>query len=215
MTPIVSITNLRDLVGLEETTELLNYETDYLTSVFENYGSLMVSLKVTTINKDDAVEVLQLVCKLYPPTEQWQEMFQIDRTFEKEAKFYTVVIPELQQLQQELNIPTEEQLKCFVKCYGARLEQRTDETVIEAAMVLENIKLQGYRMANRSEGFDRTHVELILRNLAQFHAVPLVLKIKKPLLFKETILPVIEKVNLNDGLKLKEMEEIKLVSLLN
>lgn len=210
MALLIPITNLKDLLGLAESLEIVEYSTDYLTSVFDNYGSLMLKLRVVTKDTKSLNEtVMSLVCKLYPPSDEWQEMFQIDRTFEKEAKFYTQVIPELEQFQRELNIS--DPLDIFIKCHGARLEERSGEVVIEAAMVLDNIKLQGYDIGKRSEGFDREHVSVILKKLAQFNAVPLALKIKKPKVFQEKILPVVTKVDLNDGLGEKEREGMKMV----
>lgn len=209
---VVPITNLKDLLGLPNNQEIQSYETDYLTSVFDNYGSLMLSLKVNILDKENGKEdILNLVCKLYPLDEHWQEMFQIDRTFEKETKLYMDVVPELELLQKELNIPKDDQLNVFVKCYGARLAETKAGERIEAAMVMENIKLQGYKVGERSKGFDREHVDLILKKLAHFHALPMVLKNMKPIVFQEKIMPAIKKVNLNDGLQEEEMTKMKLV----
>lgn len=210
--PVVPITDLKGLLGLPNNLEIQSYETDYLTSVFDNYGSLMLSLKVNILDKKNGqADILNLVCKLYPLDEHWQEMFQIDRTFEKEAKLYMDVVPELQLLQGELNIPKEDQLDVFVKCYGARLAETKSGERIEAAMVMENIKLQGYKVGERSKGFDREHVDLVLKKLAHFHALPMVLKSRKPKVFQEKIMPAIKKVNLNDGLQETELKDMKLV----
>lgn len=170
-------------------------------------------MKVTTIHRiTQEKNVLNLVCKLYPASEHWREMFQIDRTFEKEMKLYTVVVPELIRLQQELNIPEEYQLDIFVKCHGARLETvDSGGQVLEAAMVLENIKVHGFKMLQRSEGFNKNHVKVLLKKIALFHAVPLALRLKDSRVFEDKLMPVIQKVDLNEGLEEKEKNMLKQV----
>lgn len=212
MASLVPITKLQELLGLAKGTEIESYETENLTSAFENYGSLMLALKVTTIHRTTKQKnVINLVCKLYPPSEHWREMFQIDRTFEKEMKLYTVVVPELLCLQQELNISEEYRLDIFVKCHGARLQTFDGDQVVEAAMVMDNIKLHGFKMLQRSEGFNKNHVQVLLKKIALFHAVPLALRLQKPKAFEEKVMPVIQKVDLNQGLEEKEKNKLKQV----
>lgn len=208
----VQITDLKELLGLPETTRIIAQETDNLTSAFENYGSLMLRLKVKTINKDQQEEVLNLVCKLYPTTKEWQDMFRIDQTFKKEAEMYTDFIPEMERFQRELNIAKEDQLDVFIKCHGARVQKHTGDKVIEAALILDNLKLQGYQMGSRRNGFDSDHVEFVLSRLAQFHGVPIALKMKKPELFEEKLMPLINKVDLHEGWAPGALDGVKEVS---
>lgn len=207
------ITDLKELLGLPETTQIISHETENLMSAFENYGSLMLRLKVKTIDKDQKEEILNLVCKLYPTTQEWQDMFQIDRTFKKEAEMYMDFIPEMEKFQRELNIAKEDQLDVFIKCHGARTEQKTEAGVIEAALVLDNLKLQGYQMGSRRNGFDQHHVEFILKRLAQFHGVPISMKFKNRKSFEEKLMPIINKVNLYEGWAPGALDGVKEVRL--
>lgn len=206
MPPKIQISRLRDLLNLPDNVAIVDYETDYLTSMFENYGSLMLSLKITTTDQHNKNETLNLVCKLYPSETQWQEMFQIDRTFRKEAGMYTDVIPELIQLQKDLKIPKSEQLDVFIKCHGARLHE---DGHVEAAMILDNIKLQGFTTGQRRKGFDDQHVRFIVKKLAQFHATAIALKIKKPAVFYEKVIPFLNTVDLAAALPEEGLRNMK------
>lgn len=203
---------MSDLIQLADDQKILKYECDYLTSPFDNYGSLMVALTVIlSEGVNNSQRSLSLVCKLYPESKEYQEMFLIEKTFQKEVKMYVDVVPALIELQEELNIPQEDRLDVFVKCFGARLKDMEGE--VEAAMVLENIKAQGYQMGSRSRGFENRDVEFILKKLALFHATPIALQFHRPKVFQEKILPSLRAVDLNDGLTSEQLKSMKLVSI--
>jgi hypothetical protein len=52
------------------------------------------------------------------------------------------------------------------------------------AIVLEDLKKQGFTMAERTFGLDMNHCLLVVRNLARFHALSLVLHERNPDIFK-------------------------------
>ncbi|KAJ8951352.1 hypothetical protein NQ318_009288 [Aromia moschata] len=58
---------------------------------------------------------------------------------------------------------------------------------------MENLKESGYINVDRHVGFDLDTGELILKDLAAFHAVPLALKLKKPEVFDEKVRPYLTK----------------------
>jgi hypothetical protein len=52
------------------------------------------------------------------------------------------------------------------------------------AIVLDDLKEQGFRMADRTVGLDMKHCLLVMRTLAQSHAASAVLHLKDPEIFK-------------------------------
>ncbi|XP_018569809.1 uncharacterized protein LOC108909861 isoform X2 [Anoplophora glabripennis] len=79
---------------------------------------------------------------------------------------------------------TEEELHAVAKMIPARESQRT----------LFNIQVTfkneiGYGVVDRHVGFDLETAQLILKDLAAFHAIPLALKLRKPEVFESKIRP--------------------------
>lgn len=57
----------------------------------------------------------------------------------------------------------------------------------------------GYEVGDRLIGFDEDHVYRILEDLANFHAVPIAFRLKKPEKFDKIIHPIIKGVTIADG----------------
>lgn len=212
MDSVAQITDLSDLLKLDKGQVITNYTTSPFTSSFENYGSLMLSLVVTTKDEENGKEetTQNLVCKLYPTDPLFKVIFEIDKTFAKEVQLYTIIIPTLTNFQTKLNVPPEYSLDhIFVKCFGARVETITPDKSTEGAIVMENVKIQGYKVEDRLKGFNREQTELVLRKLALFHAVPIALKQKTPKQFQERILPYLETVNANVGDQYNQLIQVR------
>ena len=54
----------------------------------------------------------------------------------------------------------------------------------ETALVLDDLKEQGFRMADRTVGLDMQHCLLVMKAIAQSHAASVVLHLKDPEIFK-------------------------------
>lgn len=48
-------------------------------------------------------------------------MFQPALTFVKEARFYSNIIPALEQFQETSKVPETDRIDAFIQCFGARL----------------------------------------------------------------------------------------------
>lgn len=208
-------TEIRDLEGvlgskLGEKYEIIGYSTTSLTAVGDNYGSTMLSLTVTVKDKSSGggQENWDLVAKMSPTVPMLRDIFQIDLTFPKECSIYTTAAPELNKFQRESKVPRQLQLNVFCDCFGARDKDN------EPILVLENLKMQGYEIGDRSKGFDQVPlIEYILTNLAQFHAVPIALRYAKPEVFAQKIRPSLDKLCMEKGMQPgvhKEMFEVEL-----
>lgn len=66
----------------------------------------------------------------------------------------------------------------------------TSDTVDDdAVLLLENLKVSGYDIADRMKGFDLKSAEVVIKDLAVFHAIPIALKVLRPDVFKAKIMP--------------------------
>lgn len=178
------------------------YDVKPLTKPGDNYGSEMSSLILEIKNSTGKVETLNLVAKRPPKNEQLLSIFQTSRTFIKENCFYTVIVPCIQEFEQDVGVRDAEKLNVFCECYGARISLSPESLYVDqdALLLLENLKPLHFRTGNRLRGFDTEHSKVVLKGLAQFHATTLALKILKPNTFKDLIIPYIDKIDIDAGM---------------
>uniref|UniRef100_A0A1L8DNF4 Putative juvenile hormone-inducible protein n=1 Tax=Nyssomyia neivai TaxID=330878 RepID=A0A1L8DNF4_9DIPT len=210
-----NIPEVRDLVGLLTPKlngkKVMECTTRYLTSVGDNYGSTMLALDVKLCSMAGQEEYLQLVAKMCPTNQMLLEIFQVDITFTKEMAIYMMSVPAFLALQEDQKCPESEKLDVFIKCYGSRTSLAPCATFVDAdaVLLLENIKIKGYSVGDRSKGFDMDHTELILRNIAKFHAAPIALRHKNPQLFEQNVRLHLKKIDIDEGLTSEAAAEMK------
>ncbi|XP_036225481.1 uncharacterized protein [Bactrocera oleae] len=180
--------------------ELQSYSTRYLTKPGDNYGSCMLAIaaKIKTLN--GLIEELPLIAKLPPVTNDlyWQ-IFQPERTCITENKMYEIVVPEIQLLQLEAGLSKDKLFDALPGYYGSRISLDPNATKVDrnAVLVQENLQASGYRAGNRHKMFDFVHAKLVLEYMAQYHALPIALRIKKSELFARTLRPYFNRFNMN------------------
>ncbi|EDW04289.1 uncharacterized protein LOC6561915 [Drosophila grimshawi] len=180
-----------------------SYKTKYLTKPGDNYGSLMLAISAKIRQADDSVEDLALIAKLPPLTNDlyWQ-IFQPERTCITENAVYKYLAPELDKLQLEAGIVPAHLFDGFPRYFGSRISLNPDAPKVDrdAVLVQENVTFRGYIPGNRHSAYDLGHAVLILHYMAQFHALPLALRLRKPKVFDECIRPYFKKFNMNDNM---------------
>lgn len=150
------IKNLEEILlpkYLGEGREIIQTDTKRLTAPGENYGSLMLALRIKIKNKKDGSEnVLHVVAKAVPRNEFIQRMFKSSLTFRKELEFYRTIVPTLREFQKNYGI--EHVIDSFPEFYGGRLGLGPDSDLFDndAVILLENLKLHGYVCIDRTTG---------------------------------------------------------------
>ncbi|KAJ9592871.1 hypothetical protein L9F63_015449 [Diploptera punctata] len=189
-----------------------------LTKPGDNYGSTILAVEVFYYTHENShLQKLPIVAKLVPESPFLRKAFNIEITFNKEVRAYTLVAPEFYKLQKEKGIPENEMLDVFPKYYGSRSNKQDDinmEADDSAVLLMENLKSSGYEIGDRRKGFNLEHMELVLSKLAQFHALGIAMKILKPEIFEEKILKTCEKFNLSISDD-NEVQEKWIISIVN
>lgn len=168
----------------------VDHDVDQLNAAGENMASSILSVQIKLKSrKTKAERVLYAVAKQPPPTEYLQGIFNTPVTFKKEIDFYLKVMPFLKEFQVRQGMTNV--FDSVAKYLGSRMTintntKRVDETSI---LLLENLKSAEFQMANRLANLDLSTTEIILKNLAQFHAIPIALKLLEPHVFQRDILP--------------------------
>jgi hypothetical protein len=185
---VEKINNLEHLIPLGESKKIVDHKIKRLTAPGENYGSLMLSVDVT-VKTPTGNEEIHAVAKTVPPNEFIQEVFNTPVTFRNEIAFYKNIVPLLQQFQRQHGV--KEIIDFVPKYYGSRVNLKGDEGEVDqdAVLLMENLKVANYTTLDRMQGFDLNVAKLIMKNLAQLHAVPLALKLEKPEIFEKEIKP--------------------------
>lgn len=187
-----TIKNLQEVLSeyIKSNQRISDQKIANLTSPGENYGSVMLKLDITLKDeKNGTKEELHTVAKMIPAQDFLRDMFNIQVSFKHEIAMYNVIAPLLRSFQRENGV--DEVIDCFPEFYGARINLRKDNDIVDedAVLILENLNFKGYQSVDRHVGFDLKTTQLILRDLAAFHAIPLAIKLKKPDVFDKKIKP--------------------------
>ncbi|XP_055376447.1 uncharacterized protein LOC129608768 [Condylostylus longicornis] len=182
--------------NLKNGSKVISYTSKYLTKPGDNYGSCMLAVTANIKHSNGLNEILELVVKMPPTNELYWKIFEPQRTCLTENLVYNVLIPILKQIQLDAKITNNDDLlNVFPKCYGTRISLLSDTNIVDknAILILENLVSLGYKVADRLESFDYKHTIIALRDLAKFHALPMSLRILKPKIFKENIMPYLRR----------------------
>ncbi|XP_034668395.1 uncharacterized protein LOC117901664 [Drosophila subobscura] len=175
---------------------LRSYQTNSLTQPGDNYGSVLLSIRaqVQRPNGGELYEV-NLVAKVPPTDPKYWQFIQPERTCLTENAVYKILAPALATLQAEAGIPQAEHFDGFAQYYGSRttLDPSCQLVDHDAILVLENLRGSQYVPGQRLQPYDLPHTLMALTYMAQFHALPLALRLLKPHVFQEQVKPFFEK----------------------
>ncbi|XP_034942303.1 uncharacterized protein [Chelonus insularis] len=163
-----------------------SYETKDFLPPGENYGSKIVSVDAKIRKtKSNKIENLYMIAKLPPPTQFQRDMFDTPFTFKKEIFMYSEIFPAYKKLEIDNGINENKVFNNHATYYGSRLSLNSNvEFDDDAAIVLENLKVQGYYMVDRKIGCDLNHSKIAIQTLARFHSLGIAMKHKNPSFFE-------------------------------
>lgn len=174
---------------------LISYEVKSLTQPGDNYGSVLISILANIKQADGEIFKKRLVAKVPPTDPKYWQFIQPERTCLTENAVYRTLAPEISLLQTEAKIPKDKQFDGFALYYGSRISITPDAKVVDrdAVLVLDDLGESNYKVGNRMEPFDLPHTKLALRYMAQFHALTIALRLKKPNIFEMKVRPFFKK----------------------
>uniref|UniRef100_A0A1Y9IVY6 CHK kinase-like domain-containing protein n=1 Tax=Anopheles minimus TaxID=112268 RepID=A0A1Y9IVY6_9DIPT len=126
----------------------------------DSYASALYSAKVSLLWQDKATEeTLSLIIKA--PPKGIAASYTLDKEmYVRELYLYEQLIPEFEKMYRDNGVS----VKLGPRYYKPRVGLPVD------VIVLEDLTISGFRLANRQEGLDKAHVEAVLEHLALFHA---------------------------------------------
>lgn len=139
----------------------------------DGFTSTILSI---TICENNSEKKLCLVCKLAPLNKNRRKDFLIDHLYDHEAAFYNKVVPSFEKFQAEKNLSKDDQFLAYPKCYVAIADDETERYVI----ILEDLRMEGFRLWNKSKPASIENVRLAMREIGKFHGISYAMKRQKP-----------------------------------
>ncbi|XP_053660978.1 uncharacterized protein LOC128709966 [Anopheles marshallii] len=137
------------------------------TEAGDNYASILYRVRVSVrVHDGDSQMDVSLIVKALPKLGLSDEMIKMMNLFPKEMAMYTDILPALEGMYHARGRTS--------VSFGPRcLKHSTEPTDV---IVMEDLRERQFTMANRRQGVDMQHTQLVLRRMAQFHAASVVLQ---------------------------------------
>ncbi|CAG9853994.1 unnamed protein product [Phyllotreta striolata] len=143
----------------------------------DGYSCDVCFVKVTVEEGKDAGEIYDVVVKAGKVSEKLRENCPIVEIYFREIVLYTKVLPMIEQLQKEYGIKN-----CFTHYAPVFYTSKEDR---KEAILLQNMKVRGYMVHDRTVPHNLEEALLAFRTYAKWHGASMAFKIKKPELFHE------------------------------
>ena len=132
--------------------EIIKFDTKNLVGTGENYGSTIMKVDVVIKHKNKE-EKLNLVAKLFPPTEFQRQIFDSTFTFKKEIFFYNELTTAYKELLNKFKLDHID-YDVIPKFFGSRLSLNPNSEQVDedAVILMDNLKTRGYYMVSRFDG---------------------------------------------------------------
>lgn len=134
-----------------------------------------------TIEEVQNGEFLQVIVKVPSGNQTRRIEFKSMQLFEREIFIYNVLLPEFVKFQSENRIKPQDGFFNFPKIYFAEYNKELDDAII----IMEDLKVEGYRLHNKSDPIDYEHAKLVMNYLGRLHAISLAFKRRKNSVFEE------------------------------
>ncbi|XP_060666386.1 uncharacterized protein LOC132798520 isoform X1 [Drosophila nasuta] len=170
---------------------LFRYDVTNLTQPGDNYGSVLISIRAHLQRPGGELYFKRFVAKVPPTDEKYWRFIQPERTCLVENAIYKILAPALTVLQYEAGIPKDKHFDGFADFLGSRISLIPNAKAVDkdAILILEDLRDSNYIPSQRMNPFDLPHAELALKYMAQFHALSISLRLKKPEIFEKEVRP--------------------------
>ncbi|XP_073842669.1 uncharacterized protein [Musca autumnalis] len=128
----------------------------------ENYMTVLLRVTIKVEMSDSSINTASFMVKVQPHVERLQVMIKEWQIFRKERTAYTKYIPKFEQYYADAGCP--------LKIAPRILEPHQVQDIKDDLLILEDLRVRGFKNFNRQLGLDLIHTKAVLRKLAQFHA---------------------------------------------
>ncbi|XP_077295092.1 uncharacterized protein LOC143917429 [Arctopsyche grandis] len=176
-TPIVlqdDIIEIINRISTSENIEDAKLDISEATDKGDNYMGNLYRVKAS----DKYGKSISVIVKCSPVFKASSETFPIGSLYEREIFTYSEVLPALDALQDDFEIPKKDRF------YHAKYYGSSDEAE-KKCIFISDLAVEGYKMYIRQTPFDKQHLELVIKTMAHLHATSFVIKKTNPELFEK------------------------------
>ncbi|XP_031355022.1 uncharacterized protein LOC116179377 [Photinus pyralis] len=130
---------------------------------------------IYNVTVNDTNGTLHLVLKVAPQEGTFRETFAVREIYKSEIFTYKEILREFFELQRDKNL--ERNFQAFAKLYASSTEY------LREALIMENVKMKGFRPLNYRISVDYPHASLVMREIGKFHALSYAMRDQKPKIF--------------------------------
>ncbi|XP_075145779.1 uncharacterized protein LOC142220487 isoform X2 [Haematobia irritans] len=127
----------------------------------ENYMTVLLRVNLSVEMPDSSMKTTSYMLKILPSVEKFKMMVKQWQVFAKELRTYTKLIPKFEEYYGRAGVKVK-----FAPCILEPLRTKIDDDLL----ILEDLRLKGFKNFNRHLGLDLLHTKAVLKKLAQFHA---------------------------------------------
>ncbi|XP_077291480.1 uncharacterized protein LOC143914939 [Arctopsyche grandis] len=169
----------------------------------DNYLGKLYRVKAS----DKHGKSISVIVKCAPDFIALREVFPVASIYEKEIFTYSEILPALDALQDEFNIPEKDRF------HHAKHYESVSE-VEKECLFIGDLAVDGYKMYNRQKPFDKQHLELVMKTLAQLHVTSFAMKKIKPELYEKLTQKISEPFDFGTSIDMMEMGKGKSISII-
>ncbi|KAF2904585.1 hypothetical protein ILUMI_01583 [Ignelater luminosus] len=147
----------------------------------DGFSATIISICITGEDETKKGKTLHLIVKQAPSSQALRDSVPIVTAFERETYMYSTVFPALHALEIEKHLQILHFAPQFYKANRSHYKE---------AIVLENLKENGYVMYKAISPMNEQHVGLLLTKYARFHALSLAMRDQKINEFKKLVEPL-------------------------
>lgn len=147
--------------------KISNFETKFANSAIRGEGFIGEFYLARIINKNTN-EIVEVAIKKAFTNQQKRDELNVRVAYEVEINFYSKIFPTLKNFQIEKSI--KEPFTQIAKYYYGTIEEYRE------ALVLQNLKTEGYNIRNVKELLDEEHYNMIFETYGKFHALSMAFK---------------------------------------
>jgi thiamine kinase-like enzyme len=145
----------------------------------DGYVGDIVFVDVAAVTKERTKKDYHLVLKRAKRSTALRKKFPVKESFLNEIHVYNTVFPSFLKFEQERGV--EEPFDKVPKCYGTFITENME------VIALENLKMNGYTLWDRKKPLTRAHIDMVVKEYGQFHAISIAMKAQQPETFQKLL----------------------------
>lgn len=132
---------------------------------------------ITNITVENEEKKLNFILKTSHSDEKFRDNMQISTIYEREIYVYEKLFPLLDNIQEEFKV--KHTFKGHASSFGSYVDDTTE------SLIMEDIRDRGFKLWNRKLPMTSEHITAVVKEYARLHSLGMIMKNKKPELFKE------------------------------